>query len=92
MSVIVKLIEQSDTSNSHLKNLQQYIAKPDANQESGLDVWYFNAMDDKSAHAEMLALNEANSRARSTFKHLRSLFRLMYFLLVSKLTRQVSCC
>lgn len=70
MSVIVKLIEQSDTSNTHLKNLQQYIAKPNANQESGLDVWYFNAIDDKSAHAEMLALNEANSRASNTFKHL----------------------
>lgn len=70
MSVIVKLIEQSDTSNTHLKNLQQYIVKPNANQESGLDVWYFNAIDDKSAHAEMLALNEANSRASNTFKHL----------------------
>ena len=70
MSVIVKLITQSDTSNTHLKNLQKYIAKPEANQESGLDVWYFNSLFDKSANAEMLALNEANSRATSTFKHL----------------------
>lgn len=70
MSVIVKLIPQSDTSNTHLKNLQNYIAKPEANQESGLDVWYFNAMDNKSAHAEMLALNEVNSRAKNTYKHL----------------------
>ena len=61
---------QSDTSNTHLKTLQNYIAKPEANQEQGLDVWYFNAMDDKSAHAEMLALNLVNSRARNTFKHL----------------------
>ena len=70
MSVIVKLIAQADNSNTHLKNLQKYIAKPEANQESGLDVWYFNSLFDKSAHAEMLALNEANSRAKSTFKHL----------------------
>ena len=70
MSVIVKLIEQSDTSNVHLKTLQKYIVKPEASQESGLDVWYFNSLFNKSAHAEMLALNEANSRARSTFKHL----------------------
>jgi Relaxase/Mobilisation nuclease domain/Large polyvalent protein-associated domain 7 len=70
VSAIVKLIEQSDTSNVHLKTLQKYIVKPEANQASGLDVWYFNAIDDKSAHAEMLALNEANNRAKNTFKHL----------------------
>lgn len=70
MSVIVKLIEQSDTSNSHLKKLQEYIVKPEANQESGIDVWYFNSLFNESAHAEMLGLNEANRRARNTFKHL----------------------
>lgn len=70
MSVIVKLIPQSDTSSAHLRGLQNYIAKPEANQESGLDVWYFNAFDEQSAQAEMLAFNKVNSRARSTFKHL----------------------
>ena len=70
MSVIVKLIPQSDTSNTHLKNLQKYIEKPEASQESGLDVWFFNSLFNESAHAEMLSLNEVNSRAKSTFKHL----------------------
>lgn len=70
MSVIVKLIKQTDTSNSHLKRLQNYILKPEANQEMGMDVWCFNAVDDNSARAEMLALNNVNSCARSTFKHL----------------------
>lgn len=70
MSVIVKLIKQSDTSNSHLRNLQDYILKPEANQEARMDSWYFNPVSGDSARAEMLALNEVNGHARSTFKHL----------------------
>lgn len=70
MSVVVKLIKQSDTSNGHLRNLQDYILKPEANQEARMDSWYFNPVSDDSARAEMLALNEVNGHARSTFKHL----------------------
>jgi len=79
MSVIVKLIKQSDTSNGHLRNLQDYILKPEANQEARMDSWYFNPVSDDSARAEMLALNEVNGHARSTFKHLLISFSVKVF-------------
>lgn len=70
MSVIVKLIHQKDTSNLNLKRLLDYIKKPDAQQEAALDVWFYNAFDEQSAIAELLALNEVNLRAKNSFKHL----------------------
>lgn len=70
MTVIVKRIGLTDTSSNRLKRLICYIKKPQAAQETSHDVWFYNAYDNKSGIAEMLAINSSNPRGRRTYEHL----------------------
>ncbi len=70
MSVLIKQIKLSSTTTKELRKLQDYILKPEGGREASEDQWYFNVLSSISAKAEMLALNDANKRARRTYKHL----------------------
>ncbi|MDI1298702.1 relaxase/mobilization nuclease domain-containing protein [Methylotenera sp.] len=77
MSAVIKEIANKNTGRIGLKNLLDYLEKPEAKQEHGyeagkekaFDVWHENAFSNETADIEMMALAESNALSRIPFRH-----------------------